>query len=209
MLAGGVLAQMPSFTFTNTEVAGVPCVAARTGYTGEDGFELACDNADAPKLWSALLDAATPLGGLPIGLGARDTLRLESKLPLYGNDLDDDHSPLEAGLGWAVKLEGREFIGAPMLRAQKQKGLERQLVGFKIDESARAIARHGYSVVDRGESVGTVTSGGPGICVGGAIGLAYVPARLAAPGTKLTIDCRGKAIEATVVSGKFYKRAVK
>ena len=99
-LAGGSLAQMPSFTFTDAEVAGVACMVARTGYTGEDGFELACDNGVAPKLWSALMEAATPLGGLPIGLGARDSLRLEAKLPLYGNDLDDEHTPLEAGLGW-------------------------------------------------------------------------------------------------------------
>src|SRR5690348_4782304 len=207
-LAGGKLADLPSFSFAETTIAGVPCMAARTGYTGEDGFEIACRPADAPKLWTALLDAATPLGGLPIGLGARDTLRLESKLPLYGNDIDDDHTPLEAGLGWAVKLD-REFIGAPALRAQKERGLQRQLVGFKIDETARAIARHGYAVVDRslgtGEQavIGTVTSGGPGICVGGAIGLAYVPTRLAQAGTALTIDCRGRDVTATVVSGKF------
>ncbi len=210
-LAGGSLATLPSFAFTDTVVAGVRCIAARTGYTGEDGFELACANADAPKLWGALLEAATPLGGLPIGLGARDSLRLEAKLPLYGNDLDDDHTPLEAGLGWAVKLDKGDFIGAAALREQKAKGVTRQLVGFKIDEGVRAIARHGYPVVDRGlagadQIVGTVTSGGPAIYVGGAIGLAYVPSALAAPGTKLTIDCRGKDATATVVSGKFYKR---
>jgi aminomethyltransferase len=201
-LAGGTLAQMPSFTFTETEVAGVRCMVARTGYTGEDGFELACQNEDAPALWTALMDAATPLGGLPIGLGARDSLRLESKLPLYGNDLDDEHTPLEAGLGWAVKLDNREFFGAPVLREQKAKGLTRQLVGFKIAEDQRAIARHGYPI----EGGGIVTSGGPGIYVGGAIGLAYVPVAQAAAGTQLVIDCRGKAVPATVVSGKFYKR---
>ena len=149
------------------------------------------------------MEAALPLGGLPVGLGARDSLRLEAKLPLYGNDLDDEHTPLEAGLGWAVKLDGREFLGAPVLREQKAKGVTRQLVGFKIAESERAIARHGYAV--RGG--GIVTSGGPGIVVGGAIGLAYVPTALAAPGTQLTIDCRGKDVPATVVSGKFYKRS--
>ena len=206
-LAGGTLTGLTSFTFADATVAGVPCVAARTGYTGEDGFELACASTDAVKLWSALVEA----GGLPIGLGARDSLRLESRLPLYGNDLDDDHTPLEAGLGWAVKLD-REFIGAQALRDQKQHGLTRQLAGFKIAEEARAIARHGYAVVDRslgtGEAavIGTVTSGGPGICVGGAIGLAYVPVAHAKAGTQLTIDCRGKDIPATVVSGKFYKR---
>jgi aminomethyltransferase len=209
-LAGGALAQMPSFTWTTGQVAGVECTIARTGYTGEDGFELACANRDAMKLWAALLEAATPLGGLPIGLGARDTLRLESKLPLYGNDLDDDHTPLEAGLGWAVKLDKGEFIGAEALREQKATGLQRQLVGFKMDD--RAIARHGYEIVDRtrgaGElaAIGVVTSGGPAPFVGGAIGLGYVPAAFAAAGTRLTIDCRGKDATATVVSGKFYKR---
>lgn len=207
-LAGGALAGMASFTFRDAEVAGVRCVAARTGYTGEEGFELACANADAPRLWTALLDAATPLGGLPIGLGARDSLRLEAKLPLYGNDLDEEHTPLEAGLGWAVKLDGRDFIGASVLRAQKAQGVTRQLVGFKIADDARAIARHGYAVVDRAATppaIGVVTSGGPGIYVGGAIGLAYVPTTHAAAGTALAIDCRGKDVAATVVSGKFYK----
>jgi len=209
---GGSLAQMPSFTFADVAIAGVRCVAARTGYTGEDGFELACANADAPRLWAALLEVATPLGGLPIGLGARDTLRLESKLPLYGNDLDDDHTPLEAGLGWAVKLDKGEFIGAAALRAQKAAGLERQLVGFKLADGERAIARHGYAVVDRAAStptIGVVTSGGPGILVGGAIGLAYVPSSRAKPGSELTIDCRGKDAKASVVAGKFYTRPKK
>ncbi|MCX5743402.1 MAG: glycine cleavage system aminomethyltransferase GcvT [Proteobacteria bacterium] len=214
-LAGGALAAMPSFTFTDATIAGATCLVARTGYTGEDGFEIALPNDDAPRVWSALLEAATPLGGLAIGLGARDSLRLESKLPLYGNDLDDDHSPLEAGLGWAVKLDGRDFIGSDALRAQKAAGLTRQLAGFTIAADLRAIPRHGYAVVDRavaaGESpvIGTVTSGGPGISVPGAIGLAYVPVGKAAAGTNLVIDCRGKDIPATVVSGKFYKRASK
>jgi aminomethyltransferase len=205
-LAGGTLTGLTSFTFTDATVAGVACVAARTGYTGEDGFELACANRDATRLWTALVEA----GGLPIGLGARDSLRLEAKLPLYGNDLDDDHTPLEAGLGWAVKLDNRDFIGASVLRSQKASGVTRSLVGFTIAEHQRAIARHGYAVVDRTASppvIGTVTSGGPGICVGGAIGLAYVPAGKSAAGTPLTIDCRGKDVPATVVSGKFYKRS--
>ena len=203
----GTLSAMPSFTFTDAEIAGVTCIVARTGYTGEDGFELACSNNDAVKLWSALLEAARPLGGLPIGLAARDTLRLEAKLPLYGNDLDDDHTPLEAGLGWAVKLDKGNFLGRDALLAQKASGLERQLVGFTIDESLRSTARHGYGVMENGAMVGVVTSGGPGISVKGAIGLAYVPTRLAAVGTELSIDCRGKSVAAKVVAGKFYKRA--
>jgi aminomethyltransferase len=205
------LAEMKYYSVNVGKVAGANAIISRTGYTGEDGFELCCDNADAVRLWSALLEAAAPLGGMPVGLGARDSLRLEAKLPLYGNDLDDDHTPLEAGLGWAVKLDGRDFIGAAALRAQQQAGLTRQLVGFRIDEAHRATARHGYPVVDRTRTEGptqiaTVTSGGPGISVGGAIGLAYVPSALAATGTTLTIDCRGKDVPATVVAGKFYKR---
>jgi len=205
-LAGGTLAGLPSFTFADATIAGARVMAARTGYTGEDGFELACSNADAPAIWTALAEA----GGVPIGLGARDSLRLESKLPLYGNDLDDETTPLEAGLGWAVKLDGRDFLGSEALRKQKADGLTRQLVGFKIAEDARAIARHGYAVVDRAGSpaqIGTVTSGGPGVYVGGAIGLAYVPVAYAKAGTTLTIDNRGKDVSATVVTGKFYKRA--
>jgi aminomethyltransferase len=206
-LADSRVSELPSFSFRRGHVAGVDCMVARTGYTGEDGFELACAASDAVALWRALHDAAQPLGGLPVGLAARDSLRLESRLPLYGNDLDDDHTPLEAGLGWAVKLD-REFIGAEALRKQKAAGLTRQLVGFRIAEDARAIARHGYAVhgAEGGPAIGAVTSGGPGICVGGAIGLAYVPSSHAAPGTTLTIDCRGKPTPATVVSGKFYKR---
>jgi aminomethyltransferase len=206
-LAGGGLATLPGFSFADATVAGVKVAAARTGYTGEDGFELACSNGDAMRLWSALVDAATPLGGLPVGLGGRDSLRLEAKLPLYGNDIDDTTTPLEAGLGWAVKLDKGDFLGRDVLVKQKAEGVTRSLVGFRIDEEARAIARHGYDVVDGGDVVGKVTSGGPGIWVGGAIGLAYVPVRLAKPDTQLTIACRGKPAPARVVAGKFYKRA--
>ena len=211
-LAGGGLTDLASFSFRDALVAGVHCMVARTGYTGEDGFELACPNADAPALWQALLTAGEPDGVLPIGLGARDTLRLEAKLPLYGNDLDDTTTPFEAGLGWAVKLGKGDFLGRDALVAQQAAGLTRTLVGFRIAAEDRAIARHGYPVVDRtrpaGEQqVGVVTSGGPGIVVGGAIGLAYVPPALAAPDGQLTIDCRGKDVAATIVKGKFYKRA--
>lgn len=209
-LAHGALDQMASFTFRNGKIAGIDCIAARTGYTGEEGFELACDNRDAVSLWGALMEAAGPLGGLPIGLGARDTLRLEARLPLYGNDIDDTTSPLEAGLGWAVKLDKGAFLGSDVLAQQKAAGVTRQLVGFTIDESARAIARHGYAIVDRARTdapeIGRVTSGGPGVSVNGAIGLGYVPVAYAKAGTVLTIDCRGKDVPATVVTGKFYKR---
>jgi aminomethyltransferase len=207
--ASARIAALPSFAFTDAAIAGVPCVVARTGYTGEDGVELACATDAAPRLWQALMELATPAGGLAIGLGARDSLRLESKLPLYGNDLDDTTSPLEAGLGWAVKLDGRDFLGAEALRRQKADGVRRKLVGFRIADDARAFARHGYPILDAaGAPIGTVTSGGPAITVGGAIGLGYVPSAAAEPGTPLLIDCRGKHAAATVVSGKFYKRAI-
>src|SRR5215467_7989722 len=120
-------------------------MVAFTGYTGEDGFELACSSTDAPRLWSALVENLPP-GGLPIGLGARDTLRLEARLPLYGNDLDDETTPLEAGLGWVVKLDGDDFIGRDALRAQQAAGIARKLTGFVMTE--RGIARHGYPIYD-------------------------------------------------------------
>jgi aminomethyltransferase len=211
-LAGGGLADVAGMGFRDALVAGVRCVANRSGYTGEDGFELACANDDAPLVWNALLTAGEPDGVLPCGLGARDTLRLEARLPLYGNDLDDTTSPYEAGLDWAVTPAKGDFLGRDALVAQKAAGLTRQLVGFRIAAEDRAIARHGYAIVDRtrpdgDQQVGVVTSGGPGIVVGGAIGLGYVPPSLTAAGTVLTIDCRGKDVAATVVKGKFYKRA--
>ena len=185
-------------------MAGLSAWIARTGYTGEDGFELFCDAQDAPALWDRLLAA----GGKPVGLGARDTLRLEARLPLYGNDLDDETTPLEAGLGWVVKLDGDDFIGRDALRAQQAAGITRKLAGFVMTE--RGIARHGYAIFDdAGAACGTVTSGGPAPTLAQNIGLGYVPTRLSVPGTKLSIDCRGKRVAAEVVSGPFYKRGKK
>jgi len=205
-LAGEQLLAVPSFGFAAGELAGVAIVAARTGYTGEDGFELFVPAAGAPAVWEALLAA----GAAPIGLGARDTLRLEARLSLYGNDIDRGTTPLEAGLGWVVKLDkltrGEPFVGAEALAAQKAAGLGRTLVGFKVQD--RNIARHGAEVVDAGGAViGQVTSGGPAPTVGGAVGLAYVPVALAAPGTILTISQRGRSFPAEVVKGPFYRRA--
>ena len=189
---------------TDVTVAGLSAWIARTGYTGEDGFELFCDAQDAPALWDHLLTA----GGKPVGLGARDTLRLEARLPLYGNDLDDETTPLEAGLGWVVKLDGDDFIGRDALRAQQAAGITRKLTGFVMTE--RGIARHGYAIFDdAGVACGTVTSGGPAPTLAQNIGLGYVPTGLSVPGTKLSIDCRGKRVGAEVVSGPFYKRGRK
>ncbi len=207
-LAQGDLAATKPFCFAITEVAGVPCMAARTGYTGEDGFEMACPAERAEALWNAVLEA----GGddiLPCGLGARDTLRLEARLSLYGNDIDETTSPYEAGLGWVVKPDAGDFIGKEAILAAKAAGLSRKLVGFVV--SGRGIPRSGYPIVDRRREgdpvVGNVTSGTKGISVDGAIGLGYVPKALSKTGTEITIDCRGKDVVATVVKGKFYQRS--
>src|SRR5688500_1840163 len=205
MAEGADLPAVKRFHFARCRVAGVPVLAARTGYTGEDGFELACPADQAVALWRALVGA----GLAPIGLGARDTLRLEARLSLYGNDIDETTTPYEAGLGWVVKPDAKDFIGKDALLRQKAEGLRRTLVGFRIE--GRGIARHDYPIVDRArpdgaQVIGKVTSGTTGITVGGAIGLGYVPTELGAPGTQLTIDCRGKDVAATVVKGPFYQR---
>jgi aminomethyltransferase len=200
------LAALGSYRFLpDVQVAGRPVWIARTGYTGEDGFEVFCAAGDARPLWDALLEAAARVGGKPVGLGARDTLRLEARLSLYGNDLDDDTTPLEAGLGWVVKPDAGDFIGRDALVRQKQRGVTRKLVGFVM--LGRGIARHGYPIhAPGGEKVGLCTSGTVGPTVGKNIGLGYVPATMAEPGTKLVVDCRGKMAEAEVVKGPFYRR---
>jgi len=195
---------LPYFHVTRTRIAGVDLWAARTGYTGEDGFELFCSSEDAVTLWRALLEAGQPHGLQPIGLGARDTLRLEARLMLYGNDITEETNPLEAGLGWVVKLDAGDFIGRDALRAVKAAGLERKLVGFEM--TGRGIARHGYPIVADGDPVGEVTSGSPGPTVGRNIGLGYVPLALGKAGTTLGIEIRGKVVDAVVVRTPFYKR---
>jgi aminomethyltransferase len=202
-IADAPVAELKSFTWRPATVGGVAAQVARTGYTGEDGFEIFCPADAAEKLWDALLDAGTNFGLKPIGLGARDTLRLEARLSLYGNDLDEEHTPHEAGLSWVVK--GKGFLGEEALAKQKAEGLTRKLVGFVMKE--RGTARHGYPIVaDGGGPVGVVTSGSLGPTVGVNIGLGYVPTALAQPGTRLQIDCRGKTAAAEVVQGPFYKR---
>ena len=209
-LAGLTKADLPSirsFTFLpDQQVAGRPAWIARTGYTGEDGFEIFCSPEDAPVLWDALVDAAGKVGGKPVGLGARDTLRLESCLSLYGNDLSDTTTPLEAGLSWVVKFDAGEFIGKDALLLQREAGLTRKLVAFEMRE--RGIARHGYAMCDvaSGTQVGEVTSGTVGPWIGKNIGLGYVPMSHAKPGTRIVIDCRGKPAQAEVVKGPFYRR---
>jgi len=187
------------------EVAGIRAWIARTGYTAEDGFEILCAANDAPLLWDRLVDAAGAVGGKPIGLGARDTLRLEGKLSLYGNDLTDDTTPLEADLAWVVKLGAGDFIGRGALAWQRAEGVKRRLVGFEM--TGRGIARHGYAIHDAaGNKIGEVTSGGPAPTLEKNIGMGYAPIELARPGCELQIDCRGKLVPAQVVTGPFYRR---
>jgi aminomethyltransferase len=199
-LADAPVSELPSFTWRFASVAGGYVAVARTGYTGEDGFEIFVEASSAPKLWDALLER----GAKPIGLGARDTLRLEARLCLYGNDIDEQHTPLEAGLAWVVK--GKGFIGEEALARQKAEGVKRRLVGFVMKE--RGTARHGYPIVDdAGHKIGEVTSGAIGPTVGVNVGMGYVPSSSSEPGTRIVIDCRGKNAAAEIVKGPFYKRA--
>jgi aminomethyltransferase len=202
---GPSLASLGNFRFRDATVANVKCTVARTGYTGEDGAELFCAPEDAAELFRALLAAGKDAGVEPAGLGARDTLRLESRLSLYGNDIDETTNPLEAGLGWVVKLDKGDFVGRDALARIKQAGIARKLVGFEM--TGRGIARHGYALMNReGVKVGVCTSGSPGPTVGKNIGLGYLPIAMAAVGTELLVDCRGRSIEAVVVKTPFYKR---
>jgi aminomethyltransferase len=195
---------LPSFHVAQATLAGVDLWVARTGYTGEDGFELFCSNEDAVGLWRAILAAGEAHGIEPVGLGARDTLRLEARLMLYGNDITESTHPFEAGLGWVVKLDAGDFVGREALRGIKDAGFARKLVGFEMTE--RGIARHGYPILAGGNRVGEVTSGSPGPTVGRNIGLGYVPKALAKVGTTLGIEIRGKVVGAVVVRTPFYKR---
>jgi aminomethyltransferase len=198
--------ELPGFRFKDSKVAGVACTVARTGYTGEDGVELFVPNAGARPLFRALMEAGRAFGIEPIGLGARDTLRLEARLALYGNDIDETTDPIEAGLGWTVKLDKPTFVGREAIARAKAQGPSRKLVGFEM--LGRGIARHGYALLDsNGTKVGVCTSGSPSPTLGKNIGLGYVPSVLSAIGTTIAVDCRGKAVEAVVVATPFYKRS--
>jgi aminomethyltransferase len=194
-----------NYRFAEGEVAGVKCILSRTGYTGEDGFELYCPPQDAEKLWDALLQEGQPEGIKPCGLGARDSLRTEMKFPLYGNDIDDKHTSLEAGLGWTVKLDKPGgFIGKEALEKQKAEGVKRKLVGFEL--TGPGVPRHGYAILKDGKPVGEVTSGTMGPTVKKPIGIAYVPTELAAEGSTFDVDIRGRAVPAVVVKTPFLKK---
>jgi len=193
---------VPYYHFREATVAGVRgCIVSRTGYTGEDGFEVFVPPAGARKLWDTLLEKRV----VPCGLGARDSLRLEVAYRLYGNDMDEQHTPLEAGLGWIVKLDKPGgFVGSDALIRQKQEGLERRLAGFKL--TGRGIPRHGYPVVKDGQRVGEVTSGTMSPVLKESIGLAYVPAALAKDGSVFDVEIRGKAVPARVVKTPFVEK---
>ncbi len=203
-LASKPLDAVQTYRFTTGKVAGVECIISRTGYTGEDGFELYCPPADAEKLWWALLEAGKSDGVVPAGLGARDSLRTEMKYALYGNDIDDQHTPLEAGLGWIVKWDKGDFIGRAALEKQKAGGVPRKLVGFELTEAG--IPRSHYPILKDGQKVGEVTSGTMGPSVKKAVGIGYVPAALAAEGTVFQVEIRGRPVGARVVKTPFYKR---
>jgi aminomethyltransferase len=195
------------YRFARGTVAGAPTLISRTGYTGEDGFELYLPAADAARVWTALLEAGAPDHVAPIGLGARDTLRLEMRYALYGNDIDDTTNPLEAGLGWIVKPAKGDFIGREAIERVRAAGLARRLVGLEMVEPS--VARHGYPVLVDGRRIGVVTSGSYGPSVDRYIALAYVDAAHAAVGSAIAVEVRGQAKAAKVVKTPFHPPRVK
>jgi aminomethyltransferase len=192
------------YYFVFGKVSGIDCLIARTGYTGEDGFEIYFPPEHSEKLWDDLMSAGAPLGMIPAGLGARNTLRLEAGMCLYGHEIDDTTTPWEAGLAWICKMEKAPFLGSDVLAKQKQDGVPRKLIGFEMLD--KRIGRDGYPVDAAGKVVGRVTSGGPSPSLKKNIGMAYVPPTLAGLGTDLEIDIRGQKAAARIIPLPFYKR---
>ncbi len=199
------LAAIRYYRFATGEVDGRPAILSRTGYTGEEGFELYVAPGDAAHLWRTLLATGAGDGLVPTGLGARDTLRLEAGMALYGHEIDDTTTPWEAGLDWVVKLDAGDFIGRQALVEQKERGVARRLVGFEVE--GRGIARQGHEVLAEGKVVGAVTSGTWSPTFGKALGMAYAPIGLSAAGTPVELSVRGKPLAARVVELPFYQRA--
>jgi aminomethyltransferase len=199
------LGRLQHYHFAQSKVLNVDAIVSRTGYTGEDGFELYFSAAHSEPVWKGILEAGIPLGLLPAGLGARNTLRLEARMLLYGNDMDGTTSLLEAGLGWIVKFEKGEFIGHDALLKQKTEGVRRRLVGFEM--LGRDIARDHYPAFIHNKEVGHVTSGSPSITLKKNIGLAYLPAEHASIGTTFQVSVRSKLSEARIVRTPFYNRS--
>jgi len=203
-LTDSPLANLQAFYFAFADVAAVRCLIARTGYTGEDGFELYCHAGDANQLWNALLEAGKPAGLLPAGLGARDTLRLEKAYPLYGHELDESTTPLEAGLEWVTKLTKAYFLGREILVQQKAAGVKRKLAGLELLEPG--IARSGYGLFKNGQKVGHVTSGTKSPTLGKAIALGYVASAEAQIDNLIDVEIRDRKVRAKIVALPFYRR---
>lgn len=206
-LSGEVqLSGISFFKFQEVAIDGCPALVSRTGYTGEDGFEIYCRPEHAVQLWRNILEAGNEDGILPCGLGARDTLRFEANLALYGQELSSEISPLEAGLGFAVKVnKDAEFIGKEALKAQKEQGAPRRIAGVEMID--RGIPRHGYPVYKNGELIGEITSGTQSPTLKKNIGLALIKKEHAEPGSTLEVEIRGKKLKAEIVPTPFYKRS--
>lgn len=198
------LDELRYYRMARTTVLSYPAIISRTGYTGEDGFEIFFPIDQAQRVWRTLLSQGEDLGIAPIGLGARDTLRLEAGMPLYGNEIDLETTPLEAGLNFGLSFKKDDYIGLAALRRQQEAGIEKQLVGFEVD--TRRVPRHGCALQENGERIGTVCSGSFGPTVQKNIATGYVPPRLAAPGSTFDVDIRGKVHGCTVVEMPFYSR---
>ncbi len=202
-----MLDRIPYYWSQKVHVDNLECRVSRTGYTGEDGFEIFCDPKDAMHIWNRLLLTGQAEGLLPCGLAARNTTRLEAAFRLWGNDMDETTTPLEAGLGWITKLGKGDFIGKPAIEAQKAKGLRRKLIGFEVED--RAPARDGYTIVVGGHEVGKIASGSPAPYLQKNIGMAYLPVEYTAVGTRIGIVIRGREVPARIVEMPFYKRGKK
>jgi aminomethyltransferase len=203
-LTGEDLSAIRYYHCTPGMVDGINCIISRTGYTGEDGFELYCAPVDVVKLWNDLLAAGKQHGLLPAGLGARDTLRLEAGYCLYGHELDEQTNPLEANLGWTVKLNKGDFIGRDALLKVKEEGLKRKLIGIEMIE--RGVSRGGYAIFENDQQIGALTSGAPSPTLNKNIGMGYVEAAHAVAGKTVQVDIRGKRTAAQIVALPFYKR---
>lgn len=197
------LEEIRYYRFTDGDVLGLPARIARTGYTGEDGFEIYIGPAEAERIWNAVLEAGEEFGIRPCGLGARNTLRMEAGMALYGHEIDASINPFEAGLGWIVKMDKGDFLGRAALEKARER-VRRKLIGFEV--TGRGIARDGYEVLIDGALAGWVTSGGPSPTLGKNIGMCYLPADQAEPGRKIEILIRDRAVEAVTAPIPFYKR---
>jgi len=199
------LAPTKRYHFVDGHFSGAPARIARTGYTGEDGWEIYVAPEYAVRLWNEILAAGAEFGILACGLGARNTLRMESAMPLYGHEIDATITPWEAGLDWIVKLEKGDFLGREALVKQKQQGITRKLIGFEV--KGRGIARDGYEILTGGAGTGWVTSGGPAPALNKNLGMCYLPLHLAEPGNAIEVSVRGRGVEAVTIPMPFYKRA--